>query len=437
MAEESGKSGLFSGLIKGAFTSVFGLISGAMLMYVTPLFNNAIKPGKPIANFSCQVEGLSATFTNRSTNAASGWWDFGDGSALEPFSPKQDTIKHVYPKAGNYAVKLSLQNLIGEDGERSVNVAVDPNTAPTPTIESFVVLPLTPGGCAPAAYQIKAKIKNADRCIWSLGESKSLEISDDVAATQDRYVTFEDPGMYTIRLIAANGKQTTEQSKVVTVGWTDRSDTMAKLRVSYEVVQVDRKPTSLFLKPDLNANLKSGDTIPFVVERFLPRVWQDYQIVSAEFANKDLSKEPVKDLKVEVAAEKNKIKMTGEFVKSRSFLSRAPHSWDGAEVKLIVEKRSAPMQRQCNLMPMPLNVPGSTSIPIESLNDGWQVTKRNLNLEVWDGKKLVWSGDRMPTNAVLQVKNRAVRVNAREQNNQIVLDVVDTAQRPTLAPIGN
>ncbi len=436
MADDSGKGGFLGGLIKTAFTSVFALVSGATLMYVTPLFNNAIKPAKPIANFSCQVEGLSATFTNRSTNAAQGWWDFGDGSALEPFSPKQDLIKHVYPKAGNYAVKLSLQNLIGEDGDRSVNVAVDPNSAPTPTIESFVVLPLTPGGCAPAAYQIKAKIKNADRCIWALGESKSLEISDDVAAQQDRYVTFDEPGMYTIRLIAANGKQTVEQSKVVTVGWSERTDAMAKLRVSYEVVQVDRKPFTMFCKPDLNTGAK-GDTIPFVVERFLPRVWQDYQIVSAEFASKDFSKEPVKDLKLAIAPEKNKIKITGEYVKTKSFLSRAPNSWDGAEVKLVVEKRSAPTQKQCNTMPMPLNVPGSTSIPIESLNDGWQITKRSLNLEVWDGKKLVWSGDRMPSNAVLQVKNRAVRVNAREQNNQIVLDVVDAATRPALAPVGN
>ncbi len=432
MADESGKGGLFGGIIKG----VFALVSGAMLMYVTPLFNSAIKPSRPVANFSSQVEGLTATFTNRSTTAAQGWWDFGDGSALEPFSPKQDTIKHVYPKAGNFAVKLSLQNLIGEEGERSVNVAIDPSSAPTPTIDSFVVLPLTPGGFAPAAYQIKARIKNADRCIWALGESKSLEISDDVAAQQDRYVTFDEPGMYTIRLIAANGKQTVEQSKVVTVGWSERTEAMATLRVSYEVVQVDRKPFTMFCKPDLNTAAK-GDTIPFVIERILPRVWQDYQIVSAEFANKDFSKEPVKDLKLEVSPAKNKIKITGEYVKTKSFLSRSPNSWDGAEVKLIVEKRSAPTQRQCNIMPMPLNVPGSTSIPIESLNDGWQVTKRSLNLEVWDGKKLVWSGDRMPSNAVLQVKNRAVRVTAREQNNQIVLDVVDAVQRPKLAPISN
>ena len=82
MAEEKeGVKGAVKGWIKGLVGSIAGLASGAALMYLTPLVNNAIKPAKPVSNFAAQVAGLNATFNNRSTGAVQGWWDFGDGSA--------------------------------------------------------------------------------------------------------------------------------------------------------------------------------------------------------------------------------------------------------------------------------------------------------------------------------------------------------------------
>src|SRR5262249_14822377 len=105
MAEEKAPSKV-SGWIKALFTSVFGLVSGAALMDLTPLVNNVIKPGKPVPNFAQQASGLTVTFNNRSTGGTHGWWDFGDGSALEPYEPDKDTITHTYPRSGNYNVKL-------------------------------------------------------------------------------------------------------------------------------------------------------------------------------------------------------------------------------------------------------------------------------------------------------------------------------------------
>src|SRR5262245_47377542 len=97
MAEEKAEGvvkSVVGGWIKAILTSMFGLVTGAVIMYLTPLVNSAIKPPKPIANFAAQVNGLSVNFNNRSEGAVKGWWDFGDGSALEPFDPKAENVKH-------------------------------------------------------------------------------------------------------------------------------------------------------------------------------------------------------------------------------------------------------------------------------------------------------------------------------------------------------
>jgi PKD repeat protein len=108
MAEEKpdGVKSVVSGWIKTLMTSLFGLMTGAVIMYLTPLVNSAIKPAKPVANFASQIDGLTVNFNNRSTGGVHGWWDFGDGTALEPFDPKVDVVKHTYAKPDSYKRSL-------------------------------------------------------------------------------------------------------------------------------------------------------------------------------------------------------------------------------------------------------------------------------------------------------------------------------------------
>src|SRR5947209_3315073 len=96
---------------KTGLTTVFGLVSGACLMYFSGVINYVIKPGKPVANFQSEYQGLTVAFHNRATGASEGWWDFGDGSALQPFVPGAETVTHTYARPGAYTVKLSLRNL--------------------------------------------------------------------------------------------------------------------------------------------------------------------------------------------------------------------------------------------------------------------------------------------------------------------------------------
>src|SRR5262245_35844903 len=97
-----------AGRVKTILGTTAGLLSGAFMMYLSPLLDKVVKPAKPVANFAVEHEGLTVTFHNRSAGNGDGWWDFGDGSPLEPVSSKQDVITHTYRAPGAYTAKLTL-----------------------------------------------------------------------------------------------------------------------------------------------------------------------------------------------------------------------------------------------------------------------------------------------------------------------------------------
>src|SRR5262245_50936453 len=181
MAEEKsdGVKSVVGGWIKALVTGVVSLVTGAVIMYLTPLVNSAIKPAKPVANFAAQTDGLTVNFNNRSTGGTQGWWDFGDGTALEPFDDKLEVVKHNYARPGVYSVKLTLQNLIGESNDRTAQVTLDAATTPaSPEIVAFDLKPLTPDQRVPAVYKLLGKVKAATHCILSYGDDRPTEILD-------------------------------------------------------------------------------------------------------------------------------------------------------------------------------------------------------------------------------------------------------------------
>lgn len=75
----------------------------------------------PTANFSFQVSGLQATFTDTSTGGPTAWsWDFGDGSASTTQSPS-----HEYAQAGSYTVSLTVSNAAGSNSVSKVVTIAD------------------------------------------------------------------------------------------------------------------------------------------------------------------------------------------------------------------------------------------------------------------------------------------------------------------------
>ena len=71
-------------------------------------------PSRPDSGFKAAVSGLTATFTDSSTNGPSGWvWDFGDGSGIPAGADPTPNPSHTYARAGTYTVKLTASNAGG------------------------------------------------------------------------------------------------------------------------------------------------------------------------------------------------------------------------------------------------------------------------------------------------------------------------------------
>ncbi|GLQ87769.1 PKD domain-containing protein [Dyella flagellata] len=77
----------------------------------------------PVANFSDSTNGLTASFTNSSTDSdgtvVSSSWDFGDGSTATDTSPS-----HTYAAAGTYNVTLTVTDNGGMTGTKTSAVTV-------------------------------------------------------------------------------------------------------------------------------------------------------------------------------------------------------------------------------------------------------------------------------------------------------------------------
>lgn len=428
MAEEKPTSKV-GGWIKAGVTSVFGLLSGAVLMYVSPLVNNAIKPSKPLANFAQEIQGLTVTFQNRSTGGVDGWWDFGDGSALEHFNPNQDAITHAYVRPGMYTAKLSLRNFLGDENERAVTVSVDGSGGSGPVIEAFQVVPMGPE-IAPATYRIVSKVKNANMVICDHGDGRPLDINND-PSSHDCIVTLKEPGSYKLRLVAFAGTKTVEATKDVWVEVGDFSAPGATLQVTYDAVHVQKKQDKINVSIPFPADHKES-TYAFKEER---RVDAGFHVLKAEFAQ-PVRESAVKNAKVEISADGTKFMVTGILAKPTGILIRhaPPPQWT-TTVNVTMERRSTPQQKTTEPLMVNLNVPGSATLPVPPVPSGWEAQARHMNLEIRDHGKVVLNQSTLPAAANVQLKNRLCRITAIEQGGQIRVDVLDASA--TLRPTGN
>src|SRR5215207_9547689 len=112
MADEKkpeAKPGVVRGWLKAVLGGAIGLGSGVLGVYATAIVDKVAKPAKPVANFAVAADGLTVTCQNHASGE-SGWWDFGDGTPLEPFDAAQPSVAHTYAKPGTYAVILTVRN---------------------------------------------------------------------------------------------------------------------------------------------------------------------------------------------------------------------------------------------------------------------------------------------------------------------------------------
>jgi len=420
-----GVSGTLSGWIKAGATSIVGLLSGALLMYATAFVNNTIKPAKPVANFATQVSGLTVQINNRSTGATQGWWDFGDGTALEPFDPKAEIIKHTYAKPSTYQIHLTLQNLLGESGERTTPITLDSAEILPPEIASFELIPISER--APALYHLKSHVKNANFCVLTAGDDRPIEILDGTT-NHERYLKFDDMGSYTVRFTAVSGKNLVEKTKTIFVNPNEGGETMAKVLVSYQAVKVDTINKRWTIACDWQSGAKENGSL-FRKER---PVMNGYKIVKAELLNKNDKDAPVRNVNVEVSPDQSRLILTGELVKSGGLLTAnaPPPTWL-ADVKVVMERRSAPQTRNLGDVALVVSLNGTTKLPIQPPEDGWEIVKTNVGLEIWDGLRKAWEGTKGCTNTRITLKNQPCYLTTAMQKDGVIVRI----ECPTANPL--
>jgi len=380
----------FAGWLKGVLTTLLGLSSGAVLMYASPLIDRVIKPAKPLANFAAEPQGLQVVFQNRSTGGTEGWWDFGDGSALEPFVPAQPTVSHTYPKAATYTAKLSVRNLIGEEHERAANINLDDTAAAAPSIDALTVVPVRPDTYAPATFRVVSKVKNAEQCVWCLGNEKQLEVVTDVGGGQERLVTFKRPGTHVIRLAAFSGKQSVEKSAVVTVMEAPKGSATVALNVKREAMQVKSINTKRTINIPFPAQTKNT-VMPLNVA--IPAD-HGYQITDATLLHVD----NVSNLKAEISPDHLQIKLTGQQTRPNGIFQIARNAAPPAviQVDMTQVRQMPPTGLPVDPIGSTCTVPGSALLPIPKLDAGWVMQQQNLGVEVREGDRVVWQSSQVP-----------------------------------------
>src|SRR5262249_53353431 len=160
-------------------------------------------------NFKVEVvDGLKVRFQNLTPYHNEGWWDFGDGAPLAPVTADQQTLEHDYPRPGSYTAKMTLHNLLGEEGERAVPITVTGQPAAHPASDnaSPPLLEFNPAAMnefAPATFAVKGKVETAKLCVWSL--DGKMRITTDGSGEIERVVTIEQPGEHSLTLAAFDG----------------------------------------------------------------------------------------------------------------------------------------------------------------------------------------------------------------------------------------
>lgn len=158
----------------------------------------------PSPNYSVQLNGLTATFTNTSLNALSYLWDFGDGNSSTAVNPV-----HTYATAGNYAVKLLATNQC-KTSTKTLNV---PITVGVEDLASRFGIRLLPN---PTAGDFRVEMESrtdGGEVRLSLLDSQGRLVKEEETIVKQGFnsVSFENlnlpKGVYQLNIQAGNGWQ--------------------------------------------------------------------------------------------------------------------------------------------------------------------------------------------------------------------------------------
>ena len=375
------KSGF--GIFKAVLGGFAGLATGVIGVYATAIVDQVAKPGKPIANFAVvRAEGLNVNFQNQATGQT-GWWDFGDGSPLEPFEPEK-SVAHAYAKPGHYSVKLTVRNFLMEENDRSVPVDLTvPTVVANPTITDFTVEPIGGAATAPATFRLRGEVKNADRVIWDLGNDK-VEVTDSPGVFE-KLIVIERPGEFPIQMIGLMGKIPVKKSATVKVLAPSNGALSVLLRVTDTGSKIERRE----VPETVSLSIPAKDAK--AIERTLA-ARPGYTIAEAKLGK--VSTSAVKNLKVVVASDKQSAKLTGEWASTGDAAQKATGGSDVMVPLLLIQEKSTPLAPQTDSLAAAFtgeggfvmrdteNAARSASLPVPAVPEGLANPTRKMQLEI-------------------------------------------------------
>jgi PKD repeat protein len=448
MAEKEPAAAKPRGWLKMAVGAVGGVVSGVIAMYLTAAVNWVAKPARPVANFRFDVDGLTVRFNDLSTGGQ-GWWDFGDGSPMEPVSPERPTVQHAYPRPGDYTVKMSLRNLLGEEHERTVTVHLDGTvTASAPKVLNLEAVPISPGAYAPATFRLSSKVSNARLCVWDLGDNQPMEIENDPSNGHDRLVTFQRPGRHVIKLAAFNGSQNDQKTEIITVKAPPAGSVMAVLTVTDTATQVETSTQPVTLAAafppehkeavyrfEKVAVARPGHTIADlrVLAGKDPRpqlgTKMDLTLDAAALGLRN-----ARNLRLQLAPDRQSVKLTGELVKDAA-VEKGKAALPGVALPLVLtEQRRIPAQQSQIGGTMALTVPSGAnpsggSMALPPLPADWVDAQRKVRLELRDGDKVLWQGSDLPNNASVTLGQKRCLLTATRSGDQVRINLATDGGR--------
>jgi PKD repeat protein len=410
--------------LKTLLGAAAGLLSGAFMMYVSPLLDRVVKPAPPVANFAIDHDGMNVTFYNRSSGDSAGWWDFGDGSSLEPLNPNQESIAHTYLTPGNYVAKLSVRNLLGDANERTVNVQLDDPHPVPPAILSLDATPISPGAFAPATFRVVSQAKNAKLCVWDFGDDRSLEISTEMPNSQDRYVVFKKAGGYMVKQAAVNGDQAVEKSTIVYVEEPPPGTVAAIVSVSDQGTRVEKEDDPVSVTALLPPDFKDA------IYRFDRPVPAKAGFIITAARIEPISDHGARSVQVSVAADGHAAHFTGELVRDTSLLHRKDPPPSVVARVILTQERRLPDTRPPIPVTATLSVPGSVLLILPPLPANWVEPQRQLRLELREGDRVVRQESALPHVENVTLQNRRCLLTATQLGSQVRVELAVDKSTP-------
>jgi hypothetical protein len=397
------------GWLKMVLGSTAGLLSGGVMMYLSPLVDKVVKPQKPMANFAVEAEGLKVTLHNRSTGG-DGWWDFGDGSALEPATAADAAAVHTYAKPGTYSVKLTLRNFFGDENERAVQVDVSGGAGGAPpAILDLQAIPVSPLAVAPATFKLVGLAKNAELAVWDDGEQ--MEIVKDTPNQQERLVTFATPGRHVVQFAVLNGAASEKKAVSVDVRPAPTNALMAVIHVSDSGTHVEQRSQveNIPLTPEDKAK-------PFERQVAAPH---GFKIADAKVTTAPAG---ARGVAVQVSADRTTAKVTGELLPGVAKPGQSKSALVVVPVTLSLEKRAAGSRKPTDGA-SPVAVPGTTTLPLAALPADWVSPQRRVTLELRYGAQRILAPVALPYTAPLPVGKQTYTLKATQVGDQVRIEV--------------